>query len=72
MGSNLSVKITADVIDMQQKFAVARAEAAALGSELNKLAKEAAAGSLGAADSSRFAQLASLASNRNKEPSWLE
>lgn len=55
-GNNLSVKITADVVDMQQKFAVARAEASALSSEMNKLAKESAGG--GQIDSSKFAQLA--------------
>src|SRR5579872_275039 len=40
--SNVDVKITADVVDLQAKFAIAKAESSALTSELNKLAKEAA------------------------------
>src|SRR5580698_7506233 len=46
MGSNLSVKITADVVDLQTKFGIAKAEAAGLGAELNKLNRAAAAGNL--------------------------
>jgi hypothetical protein len=44
MASNLAVKITADVVDLQTKFAVARAEVSQLTSEMNKLAKQSAAG----------------------------
>lgn len=40
MASNVEVKITADVVDLQTKFAVARAEASQLQSTVNKLAKE--------------------------------
>lgn len=39
MPSNVSVKITADVVDLQAKFAVARAESSALTADLNKLAR---------------------------------
>lgn len=44
MGSNLNVKVTADVADLQSKFAVAKAEVAGLSAELNKLARASAAG----------------------------
>lgn len=40
--SNVAIKITADVVDMQAKFAVAKAESQALNSELNKLARQGA------------------------------
>ncbi len=43
MASNVDVKITADVVDLQAKFAVAKAESQALTAELNKLARQAAA-----------------------------
>ena len=43
MASNVDVKITADVVDLQAKFAVAKAESSALTAELNKLARQAAA-----------------------------
>ena len=42
MADNVSVKITADVVDLQAKFAVAKAESNALTAELNKLARQAA------------------------------
>jgi cell division protein FtsB len=59
MGSNnLSVEITADIASLQQKFAVARAETAALGAEMSKLAKQSAAGTLDVAGQSQFAQIA--------------
>jgi hypothetical protein len=45
-GNNLSVKITADVVDLQTKFGIAKAEAAGLSAELNKLNRAAAAGNL--------------------------
>ena len=40
--SNVDVKITADVVDLQAKLAIAKAESSALTSELNKLARQAA------------------------------
>jgi len=43
MPSNVSVSISAEVVDLQTKFAIAKAESSALSSELNRLAKEAAA-----------------------------
>ena len=43
MASNVDVRITADVADLTAKFALAKAESSALTSELNKLAREAAA-----------------------------
>lgn len=57
-GNNLSVRITADVVDLQQKFATARAEASSLSSEMTKLAKASAAGTLDSAGQSAFAQIA--------------
>ncbi|HLY04275.1 MAG TPA: hypothetical protein VKR31_00860 [Rhizomicrobium sp.] len=42
MADNISVKITADVVDLQSQFAVARSESSALTQELNKLARQAA------------------------------
>jgi hypothetical protein len=44
LSSNLSVKITADIADMQAKFAVAKAEVSGLSAEMNKLARASAAG----------------------------
>lgn len=41
MASNINVKISADVVDLQAKFAVARAESQALGADLTKLARTA-------------------------------
>jgi hypothetical protein len=46
MPNNLSVAVSADVTDLQVKFAVAKAETSALTSEMNKLAKQSAAGTL--------------------------
>jgi hypothetical protein len=37
MSSNLQVKITADIVDLQGKFGIAKAETAALGAEISKL-----------------------------------
>src|SRR5437762_6319189 len=54
MADNLSVKITADVADLTAKFAVARAEASALTSEMNKLARATAAGTIDPAGSARL------------------
>ena len=42
MASNIEVKITADIVDLQAQFSVARAESSALTAELNKLARQAA------------------------------
>jgi len=56
--SNLSVKITADVQDLQVKFAVAKAEVNGLTSEMNKLAKASAAGIIDSAGSARLQQVA--------------
>lgn len=57
MSNNLSVKITADVVDLQTKFGIAKAETQALSAEFNNLAKQSAAGSLDAAGQARFQQL---------------
>ena len=55
MGENtLSVKITADVIDLQTKFVTAKAEVSALTKEMNDLAKQSAQGIL---DPAGLAQL---------------
>jgi hypothetical protein len=45
-GNNLSVKITADVTDLNTKFSLARAEVSGLTSELNKLNRAQASGTL--------------------------
>jgi hypothetical protein len=45
-GNNLSVKVTADVTDLQTKFILAKAEVGGLTSEIGKLARAQAAGSL--------------------------
>lgn len=58
MGNNLAIKVTADIIDLQSKFAVARAEVSGLTSELNKLAKESAKGTIDTAGQARLQQLA--------------
>ncbi len=58
-GNNLSVRITADVVDLQTKFAVAKAEVAGLSSEMNKLGKASAAGVLDSAGQARLTQVAS-------------
>lgn len=42
MADNISVKITADIVDLQAQFSVAKADTAALTQELNKLARQAA------------------------------
>lgn len=47
MADNVSVKITAEVIDLQAKFAIAKAESQALTRELNTLARQAATGTGG-------------------------
>lgn len=57
MSNNLSIRVTADVSELQQKFAIARAETQALNSEFSNLAKQSAAGSLDAAGVARFQQL---------------
>src|SRR4029077_13875528 len=53
-----AVKITADIIELQTKFAVARAEVSGLSTEFNKLARSAAAGTLDAGGQARMQQLA--------------
>lgn len=58
MGENtLSVKITADIVDLQSKFAVAKAQVSGLTAEMNKLAKQSAAGILDPAGSARLQQV---------------
>lgn len=59
-GNNLAVKVTADVTELQAKFAIAKAEVSGLSSEMNKLAK---AGSQGALDSAGTARLQQVASD---------
>lgn len=46
MASNIAVKITADVIDLQTKFAIAKSESQALSKSFNDLAKQAASGGM--------------------------
>jgi hypothetical protein len=58
MTSNLSVKVTADVVDLQTKFGIAKAETNALSAEFNKLARASAAGTIDAGGSARLQQLA--------------
>jgi hypothetical protein len=56
--NTLAVKITADIIDLQTKFAVAKAEVGGLTSAMNQLAKASAAGIIDPAGSARLQQLA--------------
>src|SRR6185312_8066227 len=58
MSNNLRVQITADVVDLQTKFGIAKAETQALQSEFNSLAKASAAGPLDAASQAKYQQLA--------------
>ncbi len=58
-GNNLNVRITADVVDLQTKFAVAKAEVAGLSAEMNKLGKAGAKGALDSAGQARLQQVAS-------------
>lgn len=57
-GNNLSTKVTADVVDLQTKFAIAKAETNALASEMNKLARQSAAGIIDPAGQARLQQVA--------------
>jgi hypothetical protein len=57
-GSNLAVKVSADVIDLTSKFAIAKASVSALNSELNGLAKQSISGIVGPSDLGRMQQLA--------------
>lgn len=57
-GNNLSVKITADIVDLQTKFAVAKAEVNGLTAEMNKLARASASGMIDSAGQTRLKQLA--------------
>lgn len=67
MASNVSVKITADVVDLQAKFAVARAEASGLTAEFNKLAAQAARGDISSALKSQLTTAAeSMLEAQNK------
>jgi hypothetical protein len=67
MGNTLAVKATADVVDLQAKFAIARAETNSLASEMNKLAKQSAAGLLDpAGDQQLRAVAASLVEARGR------
>jgi hypothetical protein len=56
--NTLAVKFTADVIDLQAKSAVAKAELSGITSELNKLAKESAKGIIDEAGEARLRSLA--------------
>lgn len=59
MGNNLSVKITADIVDLQSKFVVARAEVSGLTAEMNKLARASAQGIIDPAGAARLQQVTS-------------
>jgi hypothetical protein len=56
--SNLSVRITADVVDLQTKFAIAQANVRSLTSEINKLASASAKGIIDPTGSARLQQVA--------------
>lgn len=58
MSNNLKIQVTADVVDLQTKFGIAKAETQALQTEFNGLAKTAAAGPLDAAAQAKYQQLA--------------
>jgi hypothetical protein len=57
MSNNLSVKVTADVADLNAKFAVASATANALGSDLRKLAAASASGIIDPAGAAKLQQV---------------
>ncbi len=57
MSNSLAVKITADVIDLQTKMAIAKANVSGLTSELNRLARESARGTIDQAGIDRMQQL---------------
>lgn len=61
MASNVAVKVTADVVDLQAKFAVAKASSSALTGELNKLARQAASGNVGTELKGQLTQAAEAA-----------
>jgi hypothetical protein len=56
--SNLDVKITADVADLQVKFATAKAEVNGLSAEMRKLAQQSAQGVLDPAGQAQLQQVA--------------
>src|SRR6185437_9823088 len=58
MSNNLKVSITADVVDLQTKFGIAKAETQALQSEFNKLAATSEKGPIDAASQAKYQQLA--------------
>lgn len=62
MPSSIDVRITAQVTDLQAKFAVARAESQAFTRELNQLARQAASGSGGPELKGQLLQAAEAAS----------
>ena len=56
--NNLAVRITADIVDLQTKFSVAKAELSGLTAEMNRLARSSAAGALDAGGAARMQQVA--------------
>src|ERR1700733_12238785 len=58
MANTLAVTITAEITDLQAKFAIARAQTNALTAEMNKLARQSAAGLIDPAGSARLQQVA--------------
>jgi hypothetical protein len=56
--NTLAVRITADVVDLQTKFAIAQAQVRGLTSEMNKLATASAKGIIDSAGSDRLQQVA--------------
>lgn len=58
MPNNISVAVAADVTDLQVKFAVAKAETSALTTEMNKLARQSAAGIIDPAGQAKLQEIA--------------
>jgi hypothetical protein len=58
VANNLSVKVTADIVDLQTKFGIARAEANALSVEFRKLSSAAALQGLDAAGTAQLSRVA--------------
>ena len=58
MSDNLSVKITADVVDLQAKMAIAKAETQAFARDMNAAARQVASGGIGDAVNAQLTQSA--------------
>jgi hypothetical protein len=60
MANTLAVKITADIVELQTKFSIAKAETNALQAELNRLSRASAAGVIDETGKARLSEVAGL------------